>query len=175
MIPALDVRALTGPTHCGLTPAASARVTYKREVRVSDDHLFGPRTLAVRQFLEAIERLTIEQWREVIAAWRTTVTDAWHDAGSAVAAAVTESGRRQAQEELLSELGDITRRMRWDHGEAVGNYTQAIESTAHYVASLAALALLVRDRLTRDEFDALYAPFVSVIPLATIDGVHQPR
>jgi hypothetical protein len=139
---------------------------------VSDDHLFGPRTLAVRQFLEAIERLTIEQWREVIAAWRATVTDAWHDAGSAVAAAVTESGRRQAQEGLLSELGDITRRTRWNRGEAAGNSTQAIESTAQYVASLAAQALLVRDRITRRDFDALYFPFMGVIPLAMINGVH---
>src|SRR5688572_3202286 len=172
MIPALNVRALTGRSHSGLTPAASARVTYKWRGRVSDENLFGPRALAVGQFLEAIERLTIEQWREVIAAWRTTVTDAWHDAGSAVAAAVTESGRRQAQEELLSELGDITRRMRWDHGETAGNATQAIESTAHYVTSLAALALLVRDRIARREFDALYLPFTGAIPLATIDGVH---
>jgi len=30
---------------------------------VSDNRLFGPRTLAVRQFLEAIQGLTIEQWR----------------------------------------------------------------------------------------------------------------
>jgi len=139
---------------------------------VSDDHLFGPRTLAVRQFLAAIQRLTIEQWREVIEAWRTTVTDAWHEAGSAVAAAVSESDRRQAQEALLSELGDITRRMRWDRGDTAGNSTQAIESTAYYVASLAALALFVRDRITRRELDALYLPFMGVIPLATIDGVH---
>jgi hypothetical protein len=40
------------------------------------------------------------------------------------------------------------------------------------VASLAALALLVRDRIARREFDALYLPFVGVIPLATINGVH---
>lgn len=139
---------------------------------MSDENLFGPRTLAVRRFLEAIQRLTIEQWREVIEAWRTTVTDAWHDAGSAVAAAVTDSGRRQAREELLSELGDITRRMRWDDEEAAGTLTQGIESTAHYVASLAGLALLVRDHITRREFDALYLPFMGVIPLATINGVH---
>ena len=126
----------------------------------------------MRRFLEAIQRLTIEQWREVIEAWRTTVTDAWHDAGSAVAAAVTESNRRQAREELLSELGDITRRMRWDAGEAASTWTQPIESTAHYVASLAGLALLVRDRITRGEFDALYLPFTGVIPVATINGVH---
>ena len=50
--------------------------------------------------------------------------------------------------------------------------TQALESTAHYVASLAALALLVSDRITRREFDALYLPFTGVIPLATINGVH---
>ena len=139
---------------------------------MSDEDLFGPRTLAVRQFLEAIQRLTIEQWREVIAAWRATVTDGWHEAGSAVAAAVTEGGRRQAREELLSELADIIRRMRWDRGDASGDATQAIESTAHYVASLAALALLVRDRITRRDFDALYAPFGGAIPLAAIDGVH---
>jgi hypothetical protein len=126
----------------------------------------------VTQFLEAIQRLTVEQWRAVIAAWRVTVTDAWHDAESAVAAAVADSERRPAREEPLSELGDITRRMRWDRGETTGNSTQAIESTAHYVASLAALALLVRDRIARREFDALYLPFVGVIPLATINGVH---
>jgi hypothetical protein len=141
-------------------------------VRVSDENLFGPRTLAVRKFLEALVRLTIEQWGAVIEAWRTTVTDAWHDAGSAVDAAVTESDRRRAREELLSELGDITRRVRWDRGETQSNSTQAIESTAHYVASLAALALLVRDRIPRPEFDVLYLPFTAVIPLATIDGVH---
>ena len=136
---------------------------------MSDENLFGPRTLAVRRFLEAIQGLTIERWGEVIEAWRTTVTGAWHDAGTAVAAAVTETDRRQAREELLSELGDITRRMRWDRGDAAGNSTQALESTAYYVASLAALAVLVRDRITRHEFDALYLPFVGVMPLATID------
>jgi hypothetical protein len=139
---------------------------------VSDDTLFGPRTLAVRQFLEAIKRLTDEQWKEVIAAWRATVTDTWHEADVAVAAAVAESERRQAREELLSEVGDITRRMRWDRGDATGNSAQAIESTAHYVGSLAALGLLVRDRITRRHFDALYLPFMGVIPLATINGVH---
>jgi hypothetical protein len=141
-------------------------------VRVSDKHLFGPRALAVRQFLEAIQRLTMDQWKEVIAAWRTTVTDAWHDADSAVAAAVSDSERRQAREDLLSELADITRRIRWNSGEPTGASAQATESTAHYVASLAALALLVRDRITRQSFDALYRPFMGVIPLATINGVH---
>ncbi|HJU67782.1 MAG TPA: hypothetical protein VJ650_05985 [Gemmatimonadaceae bacterium] len=136
---------------------------------MSDENLFGPRTLAVRRFLEAIQRLTIEQWREVVGAWRTTVTGVWHDAGAAVSAAVMESERRQAREELLSELGELTRRMRWEGGDRVGDSTQAIESTAHYVASLAALALLVRDRITRRDFDALYFPFMEVVPLATID------
>jgi hypothetical protein len=139
---------------------------------VSDNRLFGPRTLAVRRFLEAIQGLTIEQWREVIRAWRATVTDAWHDADSAVAAAVAESERRQAREELLSELGDITRRIRWNGGETTGTSAQATESTALYVVSLAAVALLVRDRITRRHFDALYSPFMGVIPLATINGVH---
>ncbi len=139
---------------------------------MSDTHLFGPRTLAVRQFLEAIQRLTPEQWREVIAAWRATVTDAWHDADSAVASAVAASERQQAREELLSELGEITRRIRWNGGETTGSSAQATESTAHYLASLAALALLVRDRITRRELDALYFPFMGVIPLAMINGVH---
>lgn len=139
---------------------------------MSDENPFGPRTLAVRQFLEAIQGLTIAQWREVIEAWRTTVTDAWHDAGTAVAGAVMQSDRQQAREELLSELGEITRRTRWDRGESASNSTQAIESTAHYVASFAALALLVRDRIARHDFDALYSPFLGVIPLPTIDGVH---
>ena len=136
---------------------------------MSDENPFGPRTPAVRRFLEAIERLTIEQWREVMTAWRTTVTDTWHDAASAVDAAVRDSNRRQAREELLSELGDITRRMRWDRGHPTGDASQAIESTAHYVASLAALALLVRDRITRQEFDALYLPFAGVMALARVD------
>jgi hypothetical protein len=141
-------------------------------VWVSDEDRFGPRTLAVRRFLEAIQALTIEQWREVIAAWRTTVTDAWHDADSAVAAAVTESDRRQAREELLSELEDLTRRIRWNRGDTTGDAAQATERTAQYVASLAALALLVRDRITRRDFDALYSPFMGAVPLAMIDGVH---
>ena len=139
---------------------------------MSDNDLFGPRTLAVTQFLEAIQRLTIAEWKEVVGAWRATVTDAWHEADAAVAAAVADSERRQAREEVLSELGDITRRIRWNGGEATGTSAQATESTAQYVASLAALALLVRDRITRHYFDALYRPFMGVIPLATINGVH---
>lgn len=139
---------------------------------MSDEHLFGPRTLAVRPFLEATQRLTVEQWREVIAAWRATVTDAWHEADAAVAAAVAASERRQAREELLSELQDIIRRVRWNDADWTGSSREATESTAHYLASLAGVALLVRDRIAHREFDALYFPFMGIIPLATINGVH---
>lgn len=139
---------------------------------MSDEHLFGPRTLAVQRFLEATQRLTVEQWKEVIAAWRATVTDAWHDADSAVAAAVAASERRQAREELLSELQDIIRRVRWNGADWTGSSREATESTAHYLASLAGVALLVRDRIAHREFDALYFPFLGVIPLAMINGVH---
>ena len=139
---------------------------------MSDEHLFGPRTLTVQRFLEATQRLTVEEWKEVIAAWRATVTDAWHDADSAVAAAVAASERRQAREELLSELQDIIRRVRWNGADWTGSSREATESTAHYLASLAGVALLVRDRIAHREFDALYFPFMGVIPLATINGVH---
>lgn len=139
---------------------------------MSDDHLFGPRTVAVTRFLEATQRLTVEQWKEVIAVWRTTVTDAWHDADSAVAAAVAQSERRQAREELLSELHDIITRVRWNGGDWTGSSREATESTAHYLASLAGLALLVRDRIAHPEFDALYLPFIGVIPLTTINDVN---
>jgi hypothetical protein len=139
---------------------------------VSDEHLFGPRTLAVRRFLEATQRLTVEQWKEVIAAWRATVTDAWHEADAAVAAAVAASERRQAREELLSELQDIIRRVRWNVADWTGSSREATESTAHYLASLAGVALLVRDQIAHREFDALYFPFRGIIPLATINGVH---
>lgn len=139
---------------------------------MSDEHLFGPRTLTVQRFLEATQRLTVEEWKEVIAAWRATVTDAWHDADSAVAAAVAASERRQAREELLSELQDIIRRVRWNGADWTGSSREATESTAHYLASLAGVALLVRDRIAHREFDALYFPFMGVIPLAMINGVH---
>jgi hypothetical protein len=140
-------------------------------VHVSDDARFGPGTPAVRRFLAAIASLTFDQWREVIRAWRTTVTDAWHDADAAVASAVAVSERRQEREDLLSELGDITRRTRWHGGDATGQSALAIESSAHYVASLAALALLVRDHLSRHHFDALYRPFNEVVPLTRLDSV----
>jgi hypothetical protein len=140
--------------------------------RVGDEHVFGPRTLVVRRFLEATQRLSVEQWKDVIAAWRTTVTDAWHEADAAVAAAVAASERRQAREELLSELQDIIRRVRWNGADWTGRSREATESTAHYLASLAGVALLVRDRIAHREFDALYLPFMGVIPLATINGVH---
>lgn len=139
---------------------------------MSDEHLFGPRTLVIRRFLEATQRLTVEEWKEVIAAWRATVTDAWHDADSAVAAAVAASERRQAREELLSELQDIIRRVRWNGADWTGSSREATESTAHYLASLAGVALLVQDRIAHREFDALYFPFMGVIPLAMINGVH---
>ena len=139
---------------------------------MSDEHLFGPRTLTVQRFLEATQRLTVEEWKEVIAAWRATVTDAWHDADSAVAAAVAASERRQAREELLSELQDIIRRVRWNGADWTGSSREATESTAHYLASLAGVALLVQDRIAHREFDALYFPFMGVIPLAMINGVH---
>jgi hypothetical protein len=99
------------------------------------------------------------------------VTDTWHEADAAVAAAVAQSDRRQAREELLDELEDIIR-MRWDRGEPAAEAAQAMQrSSAHYIASVTALALLVGDRITRQEFDALYSPFTGVIPLTTITGV----
>jgi hypothetical protein len=140
-------------------------------VRVSDDDQFGPQTPAVRRFLAAIQQLTIDQWREVIEAWRTTVTDIWHDADTAVSAAVSRSDRRQARENALSEVGDITRRMRWESGSPGGPSGQAIASSAEYIASLTTMALLMRDRITRQQFDALYFPFMGPVPLETIEGI----
>jgi hypothetical protein len=126
---------------------------------------------AASKFVGRLAQLDLRSLGEAIAAWRAAVasTDAaWFDAEAAVAGAIAAANRHTEQRILVGYIGDLFVDSRWFSAEAPGTLIGAAEPAAQYVATLAMLALLVRDRLAPGEFELLYRPFARLIPPDTL-------
>jgi hypothetical protein len=127
---------------------------------------------AASKFVERVLHLDAEAARAAIQAWHLAMrseSGAWFAAEQAAAHAVLATGRSAEQETLLDNIADFVRRV-WYAG-AIGQPPQtperrvgATEASAQYVATVAMLALLVRDHLPATQFAVLYRPFATLIP-----------
>ncbi len=128
------------------------------------------RRVAWLNFVGRLARLDLAAVRGAVEAWRHALredADAWFAAEEAVAAAVAASGRRDEQKPLLLHVAEAFAYAVWYRGgevEAPETRVRSTEASGQYLATLAALALLVRDRLGAREFAVLYGPFASLIP-----------
>ena len=101
----------------------------------------GPRGVEVAAFLELLPTLTSAQWA---AAWCAVEDAAWYAAWNAVGDAARDAAWNAVENAARDAARDAARAA---VGDAVGNS-----------AWCATLALLVRDLITTEQFDALTAP-----------------
>jgi len=127
---------------------------------------------AASKFLGRFAQLDLLTLGDAIHRWHRTVTedgDAWFEAEDAVAQAVHDARRHPDQEILLRHMADLFLREPWFTAAQPGARIRAAEPAGQYVATLAMLAVLVRDRLDPQEFELLYRPFASVVPVSELE------
>ena len=137
---------------------------------------------AARRFVGRVAQLDHGAVHDAVAAWRASMRDdaaAWFAAEEAVARAVVTSGRHHEQRVLLVPLAEAFAygvwydgprgRLQRTPGEAAPELrVHATEASGQYAATLAMLALLVRDYLAPATFALLYGPFAPHIPVAEL-------
>jgi hypothetical protein len=127
-----------------------------------------------RVFVNRLGQLDVGDLEVVGRTWRTIVAadpPAWFAAEGSVGQAVRTTGRQLMQESLLEELSDVVRRRGWwrldriESAEGQG----LTEAGVQYAATLAVIAVLVRDVVPTQEFDLIYSPFEPVVPVPETD------
>jgi len=131
---------------------------------------YGPNTALVERYLDRLQALEFDHLTQVVTAWRDALrrTDAWYAAEDAVGDAIAALRRHDEQWRLQGRLYEIFRRSKWFRDGHPASEVSGTEAASQYLASTAAFALLVADRLTRAQLATLYTPFNTAIPLASL-------
>ena len=127
---------------------------------------------AASKFLGRLAQLEFATLGEVVQRRHRVMAqshDAWFDAERAVADAVSDAQRHPEQEVLLVHIAEVFRSAPWYKTRHPSSRVGSTEASGQYVATVALLALLVRDRVPPDAFDLLYAPLAGVIPLGLLE------
>jgi hypothetical protein len=130
---------------------------------------YGPNSALVRRFLQRFAALRPEEWVAAAAAYdHAQGSRSFAAADRALAAAIAGAGRDDARDAVLGPLAQLAQRSA-PAGPADETAPPTLDPAAE--AALAALlALIVRDLLPATAFAALYAPFATLIPLASLEG-----
>jgi len=131
---------------------------------------------AAGRFVGRLAQLDVGAVSASVQAWRESMREAsgaWFAAEEAVAGALVASARQQEQRPLLMHVAEAFAhrvwyggRVRLTLGEAAPELqVRATEASGQYLATLAMLALLVRDHLDAPTFAVLYRPFAALIPV----------
>jgi hypothetical protein len=134
---------------------------------------------AARRFVGRLAQLDPEAVYTSVQTWREAMREelgAWFAAEETVGRAVVASGRHEEQRPLLMHVAEAFAYGVW-YGAGYGGRARltlgehapelrvrATEASGQYLATLAMLALLVRDHLEPAEFEILYRPFAALIP-----------
>jgi hypothetical protein len=122
-------------------------------------------------FVHRLGQLDVADLEVVGRTWRRVVAEdppAWFAAEGTVGSAVGATHRQLVQEALLEELTDVVRRRGWwrlDRVEAADGQGLT-EAGVQYAATLATIALLVRDVIPAQDFELIYSPFMALVPLS---------
>jgi hypothetical protein len=131
----------------------------------------GP--VAARKFIGRVSRLDVESVRGIVATWRDSMrhgAEAWLAAEGAVGLAVVSSGRHREQKPLLVHVADAFAHLVWYGGTSEPELrVQATEASGQYLATVAMLAVLVRDHIDAATFDLIYRPFAAYIPPSNLE------
>ena len=121
---------------------------------------YGPNTPAVRRFLQRFAALAPDEWAAAARAFAANEGTPRHRrADRTLAATVASAGREGERDAALRPLAELVRR-----GGRDADAEPELDPVAP-AAVAAVLALVMRDVLAADAFDALYAPFAELVPL----------
>ena len=125
----------------------------------------------VEAFLARLARLDLAQYGAAIRRWRDELrrTDAWCAAEDAVGEAIAETGRHDAHWRMQERLFELFHASPWYTDRDAQARALGSEPAAHYLASSAAVALLVADAIDAGALRTLYAPFERVIPYLELE------
>jgi hypothetical protein len=131
---------------------------------------------AAARFVGRVAQLDYAAVQHAVSTWRQRMRvgyDSWFAAEDAVAQAIVSSGRQVEQRPLLIHMADAFSQRVWTGGHrddsgAAEQIVRATEASGQYIATLAMLALLVRDHLDAATFDQVYQPFAALIPISEL-------
>ena len=150
------------------------------DVPMSDDRMqvrYGSMTRHVLAFYARLARLPLDDWSGVsqaVARVRATLDElevavAEPDAESLEAAAAARARLRVVMDALPGPLTRAKRRVRGIASVAEGIVAPGAQARMERVALIAVLALIARPHLSAEDFELLYRPFSSLIPLRELD------
>lgn len=125
-----------------------------------------PHAEEVERFFGKLRGLSLEQLGEAIRAWRSALAESgmWHLSEDAVSIAIARTGRHGGQTRIVEHLFNLFREAPWFKDRQPGSQVAGSDAAAQYVATIASLALLVRDAISTADFETLYFPFQALIP-----------
>src|SRR3954454_2317777 len=98
-------------------------------------------------FLDRLEALDLRDLGAAIRRWHSFVGDKWFEAERALSQAISDTHAHRAQRRIIDRLSELFRLARWFTPEAPGAVIGASDASGQYVATVASLALLVREAL----------------------------
>jgi len=104
--------------------------------------MYGPQTIEIEALIEKISNMPEKQAVELKSAWDANWNTAWEAAWIIAREAARNAGRWAARDAAHGAV--------WD-------------SVAYGAARDAVLALLVKDKISAEDFDTLYGPWKSVM------------
>jgi hypothetical protein len=124
----------------------------------------------VERFLQRIAALDLEEFRDVVRVWRDRLrrNDAWYAAEDAVGVAVGLTQRNDEMWRLQDAIYDLFRGAPWYGRRLPPEVVSPPEAAAQYLATTAAMALMVADALPREHLATVYEPFQDTIPIADV-------
>lgn len=166
----------------GQSPAAGVRA-WATPGRASSPARTVASLHAAATFVARVGELDLRNAHDFIHAWHQTVAadaERWFEAESEVSAALVRSGRGIEQRALLPRLADAFSHGVWYRAGTASAAppearVRATEASGQYAATLAMIAVLVRDELDPRDFTLVYSPFATLIPEAELYDDLQPR
>lgn len=138
---------------------------------------FGPNSAAIDRFLTRLARMDVADFAGVVRVWRDALhhADDWYAAEDAVGDAIARTRRDAEMWRLQDALYGTFRGGAWYERPLPHGRRAPIEAAAQYLATTAAVTLMVAEALPPQHVATLYAPFAVTIPLHELvdDGARR--
>ena len=129
---------------------------------------YGPNSRLIERFLDRLAHMQLADFGDVVRRWRAALAagPAWYAAEDAVGDAIAQTRRDDAMWVLQDHIYAVFRDTPWYASAASGPTPAPPEVASQYLATSAAVALLVADVLAAEHLNALYAPFAAALAVS---------